>query len=219
MKLAIGVMAKAPVPGHCKTRLAATLGAQRAADLCDAMLRDTLDAITMRIDASRYVVLAAPEHDGARLLATLAPAPWEIVVQQGADLGARLAHAAQSLAEDGRAVALVDADSPTAPWAAAGVALAKLEPGRACLGPCADGGYWLIGLAEPARRVFEDVVWSTSSVAETTRARIAEVGLVLEEVPAAFDVDEPADLERLRAAATPALAPRTAAWLAHGGTP
>ena len=39
------VVAKAPVPGLAKTRLARTLGAETAADLAAAALLDTLDAV------------------------------------------------------------------------------------------------------------------------------------------------------------------------------
>jgi hypothetical protein len=215
--ITIGVMAKAPVAGHCKTRLAAALGDARAAALCEAMLRDTLDAIVANVPADRFVVLAAPEHDGAKLLAAIAPRPWEIIAQEGADLGARLAHATATLGERGP-VALVDADSPTADWRAAGEALARLAPGRAILGPCADGGYWLIALAAPATRVFDEITWSTPVVAAETRARCGEIGLALEELPLAFDVDERKDLDRLRSELRdrPALAPRTAAVLERG---
>jgi rSAM/selenodomain-associated transferase 1 len=213
-KVAIGVMARAPLPGRCKTRLAASIGGERAADLCRAMLLDTLEAIEREVRADRFVVLAAPEHDGAGVLGALAPAPWEIVAQSGDGLGERLAHALTTLGADGSAVALVDADSPTAPWDAAGRTLARGP--AACMGPCVDGGYWLIALRAVEPRVFADIAWSTSRVADQTRTRCEELGLALVELPVAFDVDEPDDLDRLaeELAARPSLAPRTAAIVA-----
>jgi rSAM/selenodomain-associated transferase 1 len=212
MKLAIGVMAKAPVAGHCKTRLAAMIGDARAADLCRAMLLDTLYAVARDVKADRFVVMAAPEHDGVAALRALAPVPWEIVAQEGTDLGERLANAMRMLGEGGTMVALVDADSPTAPWDEAARALASRRPS---LGPCADGGYWLIALATPDARVFSDIAWSTPHVAAQTRARCTEIGLVLDELAMAHDVDEPQDLDRLRddLRRDPSRAPRTAALL------
>jgi rSAM/selenodomain-associated transferase 1 len=212
MKLTIGVMAKAPVPGHCKTRLAAAIGDARAADLCRAMLLDTLDAITRDVRADRFVVMAAPEQDGVAALRALAPARWEIVVQEGRDLGERLTRAMSVLSAADTAVALVDADSPTAPWDEAGRALSRFA--GPLMGPCSDGGYWLIALAAPEPRVFESITWSTPLVAGQTRERCAALGLGLAELPIAHDVDEPADLDRLResVAQHPERAPRTAAF-------
>ena len=61
---------------------------------------------------------------------------------------------------------------------------------RAVLGPCTDGGYYLLGLKAPHRRLFEDVAWSTAQVAQQTRARAAEIGLPLHELPEWYDVDD-----------------------------
>lgn len=222
MRPTVGVMARAPVAGRCKTRLAAAVGAERAASLCEAMLRDTLAAIERSGEGMRLVVFAAPEDDGPARLRAIAPASWEIVAQSGADLGERLAHALASASArasaPGGAVALVDADSPTAPWDAAMRAVARLEgPRRACLGPCADGGYWLVATTAIERRLFEEIPWSTSRVAELTRARCRELGLALEELPEAYDVDGAPELGKLRAelAARPDLAPASAALLAR----
>ena len=49
----------------------------------------------------------------------------------------------------------------------------------------------------PYARLFADIVWSTSSVAATTRARAAELGLDLVELPPWYDIDDATALERL----------------------
>jgi hypothetical protein len=73
------------------------------------------------------------------------------------------------------------------------------QPGdRAVLGPSNDGGYYLLGLKAPHRRLFEDVAWSTSQVAQQTRARAAEIGLDVHELPEWYDVDDVASLQMLR---------------------
>src|SRR5207244_4067534 len=79
---ALAVMAKAPVPGRCKTRLARTLGPEMAAGLYRAMLQDTLECLAA-VPGVRRVVLAAPEDDGPALLRTLCPAGWDVVPQAG----------------------------------------------------------------------------------------------------------------------------------------
>lgn len=86
MGVTLGVMARAPVPGRCKTRLAPMLGAAGAARLYEAMLRDSLDAFA-GVGASRLVVLAAPEDSGVAALRSIASAAWEVIAQEGNDLG------------------------------------------------------------------------------------------------------------------------------------
>ena len=209
----VGVMARAPIPGRCKTRLAAVIGEDRACALYRAMLLDTLAAIERAMAGARLVVLAAPEHDGIAVLRSVAPRDWEVVPQRGDGLGARLANALADLGPG--TVALVDSDSPTAPWDAAGRALRDAKPGQVLLGPCDDGGYWLIATSKLEPRLFEGIAWSTPRVVEQTRARCREVGLSCSELPTAYDVDGGDDLERLKRelASHPERAPLTASAL------
>src|SRR5437773_3044184 len=113
MSVAIGVMARAPVPGRCKTRLAARLGPARAAALYEALLVDSLRAFGM-LRARRRVVMAAPEDGGFAALRALAPPEWEVIEQVGENLGTRLEHAMGTLGAEGAAI-LVDRDSQTLP--------------------------------------------------------------------------------------------------------
>jgi rSAM/selenodomain-associated transferase 1 len=216
MTSTIAVMARAPVPGRCKTRLAASLGNTRAAELCRAMLLDTLASIERTFARSRLVIMAAPEHDGPAVLRALAPPRWEIVEQKGEGLGLRLAHAFEVLGAGGAPTALVDSDSPTASWESAERALLRLRgPRQVCMGPCIDGGYWLIAMTTIVLGVLEGISWSTPTVAAETRARCASLGLTLDELPMGRDVDGPDDLtwlhDELRRC--PERAPRTAAML------
>ena len=205
----VGVMARAPLPGRCKTRLARTLGDEGAAELYRAMLLDTLAAYA-ELPVARLVVLAAPEADGVRYLRELVPPGWDVVPQRGAGLGERLA-AAQAELRPG-AVLLVSSDSPNPPLSALSDALTTW-PSRSevLLGPCDDGGYYLIGLPCPETRLFEGIPWSTARVLGETTARCRELDLPMRLLPPAVDVDEVADMNRLRAELTddPIHAPRT----------
>jgi rSAM/selenodomain-associated transferase 1 len=202
-------MARAPVPGRCKSRLAAVVGESRAAALYEAMLLDTLDALSAALPAEvRRVVMAAPEEDGVSVLRALAPAEWEVVAQLGDGLGARLADAVLRLGAGGDTVALVDSDSPTVDFGVVARSLARLrEPHQAMMGPCTDGGYYLIALTSPDTGVFAGIDWSTPRVQEQTRARCTALGIALHELPLGHDVDDAEGLARLRAA--PEGAPRT----------
>jgi uncharacterized protein len=193
----LAVMARAPVPGRCKTRLGRVFGAEAAAELYGAMLLDTLSRLE-QVPVIRRVIAAAPEHDGVRRLRALAPAGWEVLEQRGDGLGARLSGVTSDLWTSGNAVVLVDSDSPTIPLAPLRRGFAWLcRPNRALIGPSEDGGYYLLGLSSLELGVFDDISWSTPLVLAQTRGSCAALGLAIEELPVWYDVDTPGDVERL----------------------
>ena len=136
-------------------------------------------------------------------------------------LGDALFDAAEDLLAAGYGAAcLVNADSPTLPTGAlVAAARALAAPGaRLVLGPAKDGGYYLIGLKQPHRRLFEDIAWSTDRVYRQTLDRAAEIGLDAVTLDAWYDVDDVASLRRLvdeLGSPDPAgyAAPHTAAFL------
>ena len=74
------------------------------------------------------------------------------------------------------------------------------QPGdRAVLGPSIDGGYYLLGVKQPHRRLFEDIAWSTEQVARQTLERAAEIGLRVHVLPPWYDVDDASSLDTLQA--------------------
>ncbi|MBW2255385.1 MAG: DUF2064 domain-containing protein, partial [Deltaproteobacteria bacterium] len=82
------------------------------------------------------------------------------------------------------------------------------------IGACEDGGYYLLGLTAPHPELFEDMPWSTSEVVPRTLARAADLGLRVVALPSWWDVDTPADLDRLREALFRTSWPvHTAEWL------
>ena len=75
-----------------------------------------------------------------------------------------------------------------------------LEAGAdAVFSPTEDGGYALIGARRCDLRLFEGIAWSSATVMEETRARLRDLGWRWEELPTLWDVDRPADYERLLA--------------------
>ncbi len=197
MTVALGVMAKAPVAGHCKTRLCPPLTAVQAAALHEALLRDTLDAVGA-LHGVTPVLFAAPEHRGVETLQALFPS-WTVVAQAGADLGARMEHALGELLHRAPVALIIGADAPDAPMQDALDAAAWLTADaahRAVMGPSDDGGYWLVGLATLQPALFRNIPWSTATVAAATRLAAQAAGVGLLEVGVALDVD---DLAALRA--------------------
>jgi uncharacterized protein len=206
---AIGIMAKAPRAGFCKTRLCPPLQPDQAAALSAAFLRDISENIASagrRVPITGYVAYA-PAGQEALFDKHLA-AGTQLLLADGSPLmppdvqgfGRCLLHAILAMLARGHGSAVVlNSDSPTLPTEVlvrTAVALAA-EGDRVVLGPAEDGGYYLLGMKAAHAHLFSDITWSTASVAATTRVRAAELGLELVELPAWYDVDDQAALDRL----------------------
>lgn len=193
---ALFVMAKDPRAGQVKTRLCPPLTPESAASLYHCFLLDVLDLVAGLPGVDPVVAFSPPEarEEFARLTA----GRLQLVPQEGADLGARLENAFRVLFQQGYdRVAAVSTDSPDLPAEYLQEAFSRLEDARVVLGPCPDGGYYLIGLSGPIPELFRDMPWSTDRVIAETDARAKSMGLVLSYLPEWHDVDTAIDLNRL----------------------
>ncbi|HEY7780804.1 MAG TPA: TIGR04282 family arsenosugar biosynthesis glycosyltransferase [Ktedonobacterales bacterium] len=221
---ALAIVAKYPTPGVAKTRLAARIGPRAAAELYRAFLGDL---------AARFTRAAA--RDGYRLVWARAPGPGDlrevvgagacVPLQRGEDFATRLYHVCEDLRAAGYGdIVVSSSDSPHLPARWVRQAFAAIGDTRIALGPAEDGGYYLIGLRATSEvpDLFRGIAMSTERVYAETVARAGALGLDVTRLPATFDVDEVADLERLatalaRPGATAAASPRTLAALRRLG--
>ncbi len=194
---ALLVIAKRPAPGQTKTRLTPPLSPEQAAQLYECFLQDTL-AVARAVPGTARLINYAPS-DAAGYFSELA-ADFGRLPQVGADLGERLDHALTHCLTDGfRRAVIMDSDSPTLPAAYLVQAFEALETADVVLGPCEDGGYYLIGLTRPQPRLLREVQMSTPRVLEDTLALARAVGLRVALLPRWYDVDTAVELEWLRA--------------------
>ncbi|MCR9204385.1 MAG: DUF2064 domain-containing protein, partial [Halobacteriovoraceae bacterium] len=70
-----------------------------------------------------------------------------------------------------------------------------LEKNDVVLGPCPDGGYYLVGLKKSSPQIFEDISWSTNQVLEQTLERIDTQGLTCSQLHLLSDIDTLDDLK------------------------
>lgn len=189
------VFAKAPDAGKAKTRLIPALGTDGAAALQARLVRHTLTtaaaAQTMRME---LWCAPGPEHP---FFASCAR-DFDVALfrQEGADLGARMAHAMARAVDRGPAV-LIGTDCPALSARHLRLAHNALREYDAVIVPAEDGGYVLIGLKHFDADVFAGIAWGTDSVMAETRVRLAALGWRWGELPTLWDVDRPDDLLRL----------------------
>jgi len=198
---ALAVMTKAPQAGQVKTRLVPPLTPDEAAELNKCFLRDTTAAIsrvTMHTEASGIAVYTPTGTESTYV--DILPGDFSLLPQRGVDFGERLCSAAEDLFRCGfDSVCLIDSDSPTVPGENFSKAIEFLETSsnRIVLGPCDDGGYYLIGVKKPHRKLFERINWSTERVFDQTVRRAREIGLGVKLLPSGYDIDDAAGLRRL----------------------
>ena len=184
----VALFTRWPEPGKAKTRLLPALGAGGAADLHRRLTERTVATVLASGLACEVRSTGAPV---AVFEAWLSPLRrndiLRVVDQGGGDLGARLARAAEGLP-----VLLIGADCPDLTPAHLLAAAAALASAPAVIGPAEDGGYWLLGLGEPAP-VFDGIDWGGPRVFAQTLARLPTPPVVLETLA---DLDWPEDLAR-----------------------
>jgi rSAM/selenodomain-associated transferase 1 len=197
MSAQVLVLAKTPVPGRVKTRLCPPCTPRQAAEIAAAALADTLGAVTATPNVRRRLVVEG-DHP--------APPGWGRTAQRGTTLGERLAHAYADTRIAGAASLLIGMDTPQVDAGLLAAAVERLGEGDvdAVLGPAEDGGWWALGLRDPAHGwALRDVPTSTSDTGARTLAALRARGLRIAELPTLRDVDTCADA-RAVAAACPA---------------
>lgn len=196
--LAILVFARAPVPGAAKTRLIPLLGADGAAALHGRLLRHAL--ATARAAAPDQLELwCTPDAAHPALTAAAQAHQATLHMQQGADLGARMAHAFADVLRRVQHAICIGTDCPALTAQHLRDAAAALDAGNdAVFAPAEDGGYALIGLARSEPRLFAGVTWSSAQVMSQTRERLSACGLRWHELESLWDVDRPEDWQRLQ---------------------
>lgn len=185
------VMAKQPIAGRVKTRLAREIGVGRATFFA----RHALAAVLARLGAAGgWDLILAVSPDSSRG-SGMWPSGVRRIGQGGGDLGARMRRIL--LRQKPGPVVIIGSDIPAVTPRQAGRAFRVLGAHDAVLGPAPDGGYWLIGTRPLFRigSVFQSVRWSSPHALADTRANLLEARVATVAVLA--DVDSADDLKSM----------------------
>ncbi len=220
------------MPGKAKTRLIPLLGPRGAAEFQAALTADVLRKTHPLENRLTLVLMTAGSRRLREEYAVCAVSddrlPVRVERQRGQHLGERLHHAFRKLLSKHTLAVVIGTDSPELSVRTLLRAFRELRGADAVLGPCPDGGYYLVGmrrrsgrLSPPHEQLFQGVRWGTPHAFRDTFNRFARHGLSCALLDPLEDIDRPEDLERLkeRMVATPALrrrAPATWKFLRRG---
>jgi rSAM/selenodomain-associated transferase 1 len=188
------IFAKAPEPGKVKTRLLPNCKPQQAATIAEILLKASLQVAKSAWPGK--VVLSTWPDTSDKTIQTLARQfQVELVLQGAGDLGRKMVHA---LDTHGYPAAILGSDASLVAPASLHSAHQLLQEGKNVIGPCFDGGYYLIGLSQPQPQLFVDMPWGTDQVLDLTLARQRgqkDLKLLQE----TYDIDTWTDVQRARA--------------------
>ena len=192
---ALMIFAKAPIPGHVKTRLCPPLAPDEAATLHGTMVMDTLERSRNLLGFDRFLS-CAPSSQHPFFKAVGARQGVRLLEQIQGDLGARMYQAFCSAFELGyRFAVIVGTDLPTIQGELFRQALKGLEDHDVVLGPSVDGGYYLVGLKQPGVNIFDGIPWSTDQVLPLTLEKAQSLNLTVKLLNEQRDIDTLADLQ------------------------
>lgn len=193
-KFPLLLFAKAPIAGRVKTRLQSHCSAEQAAKIAEVLMEQSIQKAIQYWSGPVYLsVWLDQAHPFLQTMASRYSV--SITRQCEGDLGAKMNHA---LKQYGYPAAVMGCDVPHISSEVLEQAQQVLSDGRSVIGPSEDGGYYVLGLTEPAAHLFRGVNWGTSRVFEQTLERASLRQHDLYHLPTLIDIDEWTDLQAVR---------------------
>jgi len=184
------VFQKNAILGKVKTRLASGMGELRALEIYRHLIQLTYSALEdVPVPVWTYFSDYIPESTH--------PSVEKSLVQEGQDLGERMANAfARSFESGMEKVVLIGTDCPTLQSNHLNEAFEALNYSDLVVGPATDGGYYLIGMNRRADYLFKGITWSTSQVLSETLNVASQHGLTTTLLCELDDIDTQEDWQR-----------------------
>ncbi len=187
---ALIIFVRHPQLGKVKTRLAATIGNVAALDVYKKLLAHTFQ-ISQKARADKFIFYAGEivEDD-----------MWSVenyfkLRQADSYLGGKMLSAFLQVLDKGyQNVCIIGSDCYELSTTIVDAAFAALNHVDVVVGPATDGGYYLLGMKEMHKGIFENKNWSSETVFTETVQSIIEAELTYQTLPALNDVDEEKDL-------------------------
>jgi len=179
------IFVKNLVPGQTKTRLAKSIGNQRALQVYQRLVEHTHDvALSLPVNKEVWYSDEVEKED------VWNHGGFTKRVQKGDDLGHKMAYAFKTSFEKGASnVVIIGSDSAEIDAEIIEEAFEKLAENDVVVGPARDGGYYLLGMNKFHPQLFEGVEWSTDKVLHSTLETVEQLGLTYTKLKPLNDVD------------------------------
>ncbi len=167
------IFTRNPELGKVKTRLAKTVGDESALAIYKFLLEHT-QQITKGLACEKQVHYSEVIGEGD---------VWDVKfydkrLQEGIDLGARMAHAfTQAFDEGYEKVLIIGSDLYDLQALDIELAFDALATHQVVIGPALDGGYYLLGMTTFIPSIFESKDWGTSSVFKDTMKDLEAIAI------------------------------------------
>lgn len=178
------VFIKNPILGKVKTRLAKSIGDEKALEAYKLLMQYTHD-IVMKTDTSKYLFYSDYIEDADNW----SPREFRKMVQYGDDLGKRMFNAIELCLLENKKIVLIGSDCAIIKKKHIDTAFKQLRTRDVVIGPAEDGGYYLIAVKANSKALFRDMDWGASNVLETTINKTKELGLTYCLIETLNDVD------------------------------
>ena len=170
--------------GKVKTRLAATVGEERALAIYKELLKHTRN-IALLSDVKRYLFYSqkVEKNDG------WSGDDFQKLVQINGDLGDKMADGFQRAFQNQKKVVIIGSDCASLTKEIVDQAFSILDQKDFVIGPALDGGYYLIGMRMFLPQVFQNIEWSTEEVFSKTVEIIEGLKKTYGLLPSLSDID------------------------------
>jgi rSAM/selenodomain-associated transferase 1 len=197
MKKALIVFVKAPVPGKVKTRLQPCLSPETITEIY-TFITEILEKCDRLKGISRFLGCTPTKEDDF-LKSMSRDHKMRAFNQRGLDLGGKIINAFKDFLKKGYGeVVIIGSDSPTIPPDYIRMAFSELRKNDFVLGPCCDGGLYLVGAKRKITPdIFQDIPWDTSEVLNRTLRNLYSLNIKFSMLHFWYDVDTIDDLRFL----------------------
>ena len=191
-KKAIILFTKNPELGKVKTRLAKTIGNEKALEIYIKLLNHTKN-IVQQLDVDKFVYYSeavAVDDDWDNSI-------YNKKLQDGEDLGIRMQNAFEEIFRlNYKSVCIIGSDCYELNSEIINDAFTQLQILDTVIGPTFDGGYYLLGMKKLHSELFQNKNWSTESVYSDTIADLKKISLTYSNLVKLSDIDEEKDLPK-----------------------
>lgn len=183
---------KNPVKGKVKTRIAKTLGADKALEIYKNLADHNVNITSGLVNCDKVVFYS----DSIENKDVWSEKKFIKQEQKGHDLGERLINAFKKAFTSGyKKVVVIGTDCDRINQEHIEIAFEKLNDSSAVIGPAIDGGYYLLGMRKLIPDLFINKSWSTSNVFSETLLTLKKKRINFSTLDILSDVDEEKDLK------------------------